>query len=159
MLIRSFDSKLLLADGGSPIGRKLFSAKPGEEMKVSSNAKQTLSQMDIERAPTTAELNEPKMVKEIENQMRWYRIVARHFSVLLTFFFITALLAGLLSESNYCYYIIGRVVTVDRQKDNLTAGSCCGPIQLGRQGPAQSQSRDRHCRRTLDIDLKQNFKC
>ena len=61
MLIRSFDSKLLLADGGSPIGRKLFSAKPGEEMKVSSNAKQTLSEMDMERAPTTAELNEPKV--------------------------------------------------------------------------------------------------
>ena len=75
MLIRSFDSNSLLADGGSPIGRKLFPAKPGEEMKVSSNAKQTLSHI----------------------------------------FFITALLAGLLSESDYCYCIIGRVDTVDTQ--------------------------------------------
>ena len=52
--------------------------------------------------------------------MRWYRIVARHFSVLLTLFFITALLAGLLSESNYCYYLIGRVDTVDTQIHRMT---------------------------------------
>ena len=74
----------------------------------------TDGQVDIERAPTTAELNEPKVG---ERNRESDALVPNCCSppVLLTFFFITALLAGLLSESNYCYYLIGRVETVDRR--------------------------------------------
>ena len=51
---------------------------------------------------------------------------------------IAALLAGLLSEFIFICGPDGN----RRQTDNVTTGSCCGPIQLGRQGPAQSHRRD-----------------
>ena len=63
-------------------GGKLCPAKKmpqrNVKLKASPDAKQTLSQMDIENAPMRAESNEPKVGESFaEKQILWFQMVAR----------------------------------------------------------------------------------